>query len=122
MSVTSKTISKRKKAPAKKTLAIDFDGVIYDPSTHNIYPDTITYMDILCKRFKVIVFSARAANPGGLLTIRNVLNYHMIPVDEITSTKPQADLYIDDKAIHHTDWDSTLNQISQRLGLPINVI
>jgi hypothetical protein len=122
MSATSKTLSKRKKAPARKVLAIDFDGVIYNPTTHDLYPDTVVYLDILTKRFDVVIFSARAVNPEGLQFIRNVLQYHMIPVKDITSTKPMAALYIDDKAVHHTDWENTLSQISQRLGLPINVI
>ena len=34
-------------------------------------------------------------------------------VKDITSEKPRALVYIDDKAIRFTDWESTLNQFDE---------
>jgi ribonucleotide monophosphatase NagD (HAD superfamily) len=123
MSATSKPLPKRKKtASAQKVLAVDFDGVIFDPATNTLLPGALDYLNMLTRRFKVIIFSSRAATPAGAQFIRDLLQYHLIRVAEVTPMKPLADLYIDDKAVHHTDWEDTLQQISQRLNLSINLV
>lgn len=110
---------KPRQADKRLTLAIDFDGVIFDPSTKTVFTSSLDALDLLTHRFKVIVFSARAVTPAGQQFIRDVLFNNMVQVQEVTSIKPMADLYIDDKALHHVDWDTTLQKIEQRLGLPI---
>ena len=41
-------------------------------------------------------------------TIGDWMKYYQIPFDEITNVKPQADYYIDDKAIRFTSWDKVV--------------
>jgi len=43
------------------------------------------------------------------------LDRHEIPYDELWWNKPHADLIIDDAAHHHTDWNSTVDAIKQRI-------
>ena len=44
-------------------------------------------------------------------TLIHWLEEHHIPYDELWFGKPLADLYIDDKALHFTDWEKTLTEI-----------
>jgi hypothetical protein len=39
------------------------------------------------------------------------LNYYEIPYDEVTAIKPNADYYIDDKAIRFHNWEQTMQEI-----------
>jgi ribonucleotide monophosphatase NagD (HAD superfamily) len=110
----------KKKRPAapKATIAIDFDGVLADPVTKKPLPDALDTMDFLAnKGFRLIIFSARATSDVGRQTIIEWCQRHMVRVSEVTGKKPMADLYIDDKAIHHTSWMTTTDEIAARLGM-----
>lgn len=92
------------------TLAIDFDGVVHD-SKNPIAgrrmgaplagaKEALTELNF---DHKIIIFSVWAKGKGAI-TITDWMNYYDIPFTEITNIKPQADVYLDDKAIRFTSW------------------
>jgi len=94
-----------------KVHAIDFDGVIHDhknpvPGRRMGAPiegakEAIT--ELKRRGDTVIVHSVWAGNPK---VIEDWMRYYEIPFDEVTNIKPQADIYLDDKAVRFTDWKS----------------
>lgn len=90
-----------------KTLAIDFDGVLHaytSPWTkpEEIHdgpvPGAVAWVTAACKRFEVVVCSARAETPAGIVAITEWLSRHGFPPVEVTSEKPKAVVYLDDRA------------------------
>ena len=111
-----------------KNLAIDFDGVIHKNSKgyHDgtVYDDPIegSYeaLEILSKKYNLIIFSAKALpdrplvnGKTGVDLIWEWLEKHNIKqfISDVVSQKPRAVYYIDDKAIHFTNWNNILNKI-----------
>ena len=90
-------------------LAIDFDGTIHDhlnpiPGRHMGEP--IEGAKEALEAFKrrkdtIIIFSVNRVP-----VIKAWMLYWKIPFDDITNTKPDADYYIDDKAITFTSWNN----------------
>ena len=96
-----------------KILAIDFDGVIHD-FKHPIEGRRMgapiqgtkeTLDKFKLKGYKIIVFTVWG-DTKGRKTISDFMNYYKLPFDEVTNIKPQADYYIDDKAIKFENWES----------------
>ncbi len=97
-------------------LALDFDGVLHDFKN-----------PIEGKRMGAPISGALEATEAltdqghGLIvfTVNNIenvenwLDYYGFGDFIVTNTKPQADWYIDDKAIHFTDWQSILNRFPE---------
>lgn len=104
-------------------IAIDLDGTICE-----IRVDTKTYEEVLplpgaverLKEFRqaghyIIILTARhmktcGSNPGLVMAkIAKVtldwLEKHQIPYDEIFFGKPNADVYIDDRAMRFSHWE-----------------
>ena len=106
----------------RKTVCLDFDGVIHsyrsgwqgpgvipDPPIHR----TKEAIARIRKRYRVVVHSARCADEAGLQAIENWLAKHEIEVDEVCRFKPPAFVYVDDRAIHFGgDWDQTIAAIN----------
>jgi hypothetical protein len=109
-------------------LGIDFDGVIHDDSKgfHDgtIYgepiPGALDALKTLSKHFRIIIFTAKAkpdrplinGMSGSDLVEEWLLKYDVLKhVAEITSEKPRALLYIDDKGYRFENWKSTLSFI-----------
>lgn len=111
-----------------KNIAIDFDGVIhnFNKGWHDgtcygePLPGSLEAIKELSYRYNVIVFTAKAkpSRPlvGGKtgtelvkewLDKHNVLQY----VKDITSEKPRAQIYIDDKGYHFKNWLETLEYL-----------
>ena len=105
----------------KKTIAIDFDGVIHKNSKgfHDgtIYDDPIegSYeaLEKLAKKYTIIVYTCKAKPDRGLVNgktgttlVWEWLEKHDMAkfVSKVTSEKPRAVCYIDDKAVRFTDW------------------
>lgn len=130
----------------KKTLvaAVDFDGVIhkYSLGWHGgrIYDvpcdGAKEAMEGLKKAgFKIIIHTARirpnedpleVSPPPSEVQLSAVsvwLEKYNIPYDEIwtESGKPVAHIYIDDRAIRHSVWADTIDQINNILSLEISV-
>ena len=107
--------------PARKTICLDFDGVIHSYKSgwqgeSNIPDPPIHKVDVairkLRKHFHVVVYSARCRNEDGVLAIRRWLAKHNIEVDEVCHHKPPAFVYVDDRAVAFTgDWDETIAAI-----------
>jgi hypothetical protein len=105
----------------KPTVAIDFDGVIHvnENKDHSITNKTISgakeAIDKLKEKYKIVIFSARVRSEfginKGIKDISGFLDNNDIHYDDISICKPVAEYYIDDRAIHFTDWDDTLQQI-----------
>lgn len=93
-------------------LAIDYDGVIHDhknpPSGRKLGPPIVGAKEALIgfkKQGHKIIIHTVWGTPEGKPTIAKWFEYFQIPYDQITNIKPNADLYIDDKAVHFTTWN-----------------
>lgn len=96
----------------KKTVAMDFDGVLHaytspwtkateinDGPTPGALEAVLQYLDA---DYEVVVYSSRANDPEGRLCIQDWLEDHGFPGLEVTSKKPAAILYIDDRGYTFT--------------------
>ena len=101
----------------KGSVAIDFDGVINsyksgfvavdnipDPPVPGVFERIYEYLD---HGFKVHIFSTRNESAAGVLAILGWLDKHGMPPDRlsqlhISSSKPIAKLYIDDRGYQFT--------------------
>ena len=111
-----------------KNLAIDFDGVIH--TNHLGYYDGTIYgtpiqgvdkaLKILSTEFTLIIFTAKAKTTRPLVDGKNgveliwewLRKYKLAEyIKEVTSEKPRAFAYVDDKAIRFDNWDLTLKEI-----------
>jgi len=112
-------------------LAIDFDGVIHKNSKgfHDgtVYdepiPGAVDAIKHLSKKYDIVVFTAKAKSDRPLVDGKTgaeliwdwLGKYNLIPyIKEVTAEKPRAIAYIDDKAIHFTNWENILNEITDR--------
>lgn len=113
-----------------RQIGIDFDGVIHRCSKgyHDgtIYDDPIEgsleSIKKLSEKFEIIIYTAKARPDRPLvngktgielvwewLEIHGFKNY----VKDVTSIKPRAVFYIDDRAINFKDWSSTAKKLSE---------
>lgn len=103
----------------KKTIAIDFDGVIhkYSKGWHggSIYDDPVEgAMEAMChlhgKGYEIVIFTTRI-NFGEIKQwiISHLPDSHKDIDFEVTNIKPPAVAYIDDRAIRFTNWKDVLN-------------
>lgn len=113
-----------------RNVCIDFDGVIHD--NYDGFGDGTIYGSIIpgaaeaiqqfAERYNIIIFTAKAKPDRPLINdktgaelVMEWLEKHNLSqyVQEVTSEKPRALVYIDDKAIRFTDWVSTLTQFKE---------
>lgn len=109
-------------------IAIDFDGVLHKNSNGfydgTIYDDPVegSYEALkeISKNYTIIVFSAKARSDRGLVNgktgielIWQWLEKHNMKkfVSKVTSEKPRAVCYIDDKAIKFNNWKNAILEI-----------
>ena len=114
------------------TIAIDFDGVIHNANKgwHDgtcygePLPGAIDSIKLLSKKYKIIIFTAKAKPDRPLVNGKNGVElvkewFCKYKLDtyiyEITSEKPRAELYIDDNGYRFENWDDTLNFIENKL-------
>ena len=108
-----------KKEFKKKTLAIDFYGVIHkyskgwqDGSIYDVpMPGVKKSLTMLNKKFKIVIFSRRAVHQG-IRDIKKWLEFYKIPYNRVTKIKPRARWYIDDRAVRFITWKKTLGELS----------
>ncbi len=94
-------------------LAIDFDGVIHDfknPIPHRKMGPPIegakeALEEYTASGHEIIIFTVWGGTDQGRETIKKFMEYYKIPFHSITNEKPNADYYIDDKAIRFTNWN-----------------
>jgi hypothetical protein len=112
-----------------KNLAIDFDGVIHqfdgwgDGTCYgDPIPGSLEAICELSQKYNLIIFTAKARRDRPLVNgqtgeelVRDWLIKHNVYqyIKTITSEKPRACLYIDDKAYRFVDWSSTLTYMKQ---------
>lgn len=117
---------------SRKTVAIDFDGVIHD--AHQGWGDGTCYGDPipgsiesirkLAENYDIVIFTAKAKpdrplvdGKTGVMLVRewfikyNILDY----IKNITSEKPRAEIYIDDNGYRFENWDDTLKFVENEL-------
>lgn len=98
-------------------IAVDFDGVIHDPFHRQKgykmgipIPGAVEAVQQLYEAGnEIIVFTVRARNVDNIEHIAKWLDYFLIPYHYITALKPDADVFIDNKAISFSSWDKTLD-------------
>ena len=84
-------------------VAVDFDGVIYDKTSGTIIPGADKALqDIKKAGNEILIFTSRPDYARG--DIKAILEAHNVPYDQIQGGKPFYDLFIDDRALHFTDW------------------
>ena len=97
----------------KKTLCVDFDGVIHsyvsgwqgaDVVSDPPVKGALSWLhEMLCQGFDVCVYSSRSKEPGGVEAMRAWLEAHGLPTSTLDALrfpteKPAAYLTIDDRA------------------------
>ena len=111
-------------------IGIDFDGVIhkcskgyYDGTVYDgVVPGAAEALQKLSEMYTVIVYTCKARSDRGLvngktgtalvwkwLEENNIAQY----VSKVTSEKPRAVAYIDDKAIRFTNWNDALAKLQR---------
>lgn len=100
-------------------LSIDFDGVLHDKA-HPLpnrrmgapLPDAPAALATLRKRgYTLVIHTTMATSPSGAKAVEDWMKYYKLPYDSITAIKPTAAYYIDDKAIKHINWTTTLKEL-----------
>ena len=111
----------------QNNISIDFDGVIHHhlgvgdgTVSGGIIPGAREALQLLSEKYRIIIFTAKAKPDRPLvngktgtelvwewLERQGVAQY----VHSITSEKPRAVCYIDDKAIRFDNWTQTLNMV-----------
>ena len=111
-------------------IAIDFDGVIhnFDKGWHDgtcygdPIPGALEAIKDLSQNYKIIIFTAKAKpnrplvqGKTGLTLVEEWLKKHDIfkYVSEITSEKPRAQIYIDDRGYRFINWSKAINDIKE---------
>lgn len=111
-----------------KTLAIDFDGVVHDyqnplPGKRMgaPMPGAEEALETLYQRgFKIVIHTVKAVTEGGREAVEQWLDYYGLDYHEVTASKPNADVYIDDKAIKHHSWQDTKEQLQIWFGIDLD--
>lgn len=93
----------------RKTVVLDFDGVIHEYKSRWISPGIISdgpvegvsrfISELRANNYKVVVVSARFKSNEGKNAVKEWLAENKIFVDELSVEKPPAIVYIDDRAI-----------------------
>ena len=104
-----------------KTLAIDFDATIasYEPDQYPAIgtplPGAIEALKTLKDEgYQIVILSSRALHPEGKTAILDWLDQYGAPDVIVTGEKVPAELYVDDRGVHFTDWSEALKQIRER--------
>lgn len=105
----------------KKTVILDFDGVIHSYVSGWKGADVISDLPTqgtkeaiakLRKTYTVVVVSSRCHQSGGVHAIKNWLDLHGIEVDAVTNDKPPHICTVDDRAFRFEgDWQAVIDGI-----------
>jgi hypothetical protein len=110
-SARSSASRKRPRARPKKTLVVDFDGVLHSYTSGwkgpTVIPDppvqgALGFLARAVERFDVAVLSSRSREPGGIDAMKRWLADHGLEPDVLAKlrfprTKPPAHVYLDDR-------------------------
>jgi hypothetical protein len=103
-----------------KTIAIDFDDTIHDTKNTDwpnmgspLQGSRSSIIKLKKLKNKIIIFSARAATPAITTSIEVWLKQQKIPFDLVTNVKPNADVFVDDRALRfENDWAATMKELN----------
>ncbi len=117
----------RVKDEEQYNISVDFDGVIHQhfgvgdgTVSGDIIPGAKDALRDLAARYRIILFTAKAKpdrplvnGKTGIELVWEWLEKHGVAqyIHSITSEKPRAVCYIDDKAIRFVDWNQTLSDV-----------
>ena len=97
-------------------LAVDFDSVIHDP--YNVRKgykmgQPVAGAGEAIRQLKrqghtIVIFPVWADTEKKRQAIVGWLTYFNVPFDDITSTKPDADVYVDDRGYRFVSWEETV--------------
>lgn len=110
-------------------VCLDFDGTLHDTSTvpkgkrlgRPVAGAVAACFEMVRAGNKLVVHTARAGHSEDLTWLRQWLDYWGFPNElfmAVSYGKPQADLYVDDKAHRFNDWDIVLDVVVH--GYPPN--
>jgi hypothetical protein len=121
-SASEEVLEKNGIQPPRRTICLDFDGVIHSYQSgwqgETVIPDPpIHGVDRAIKRlrkdYRVVVHSARCKTESGRHAVCQWLARHNIEVDDVCGEKPPAFVYVDDRAVRFTgDWLETIESIN----------
>jgi len=124
------TYSKLQHQENNLQIAIDFDGVIHRNSK-GFYDGTvydkpikgaIEAIKLLSKKYTIVVFTAKAKSDRPLVNGKTgeqlvwdwLVKYKLDSyIKEVTSEKPRAICYIDDRGVRFESWEQTLNFLDE---------
>lgn len=99
-------------------ICVDFDGVLHDidnPIAGRRMGAPILgakeALEELSKDNEIVIFTVRATDNRTAKVVEDWMDYFEIPYHSITNVKINADVYIDDKAIHFTSWTQTMLEL-----------
>lgn len=97
-------------------LAIDFDGTLHD-ITHPIAGKRMgepiagalqAMEDLYDQGHRIIIYTVRAATKQGKEVVEEWLDHFGIDFHDITAVKPNADMFIDDRAVRFETWEQVM--------------
>jgi hypothetical protein len=119
---TAETAAANGIEPVRRTICLDFDGVVHSYRSgwcgSEIIPDppihgTREAIARLRQRYRVVIHSSRCSTEAGRRAVEHWLARHEIVVDEVCIHKPPALVYVDDRAVQFRgDWDQALIAIN----------
>jgi hypothetical protein len=107
----------------KPTVILDFDGTIHLYNSGwkgvDVIPDLPTVgcreaVELLRRRYRVVVVSTRCNEPAGIAAIWAWLRLHQIEVDDVARDKPASLVTVDDRALRFEgNWNEILGKIDE---------
>lgn len=91
------------------TVALDYDGTLVDKTQHWLPGAEQALRAILTRGHRVIIHSSRANSETGVKQIEARLG----PLAQrvMIKPKPEADVYLDNKAVRFTNWSDALTHL-----------
>lgn len=97
-------------------IAVDFDKTTHDPDNRSpgkkmgqpVPGAAQSIKQLRDQGHRIIIFPTWADTEQKRRAIIDWLTYFGVPFDDITSTKPDADAYLDDRAVRFTSWEKAL--------------
>lgn len=106
-------------------IAVDFDNVLYAydgrwaGGTLHLAPvegAVAAMQQMAAQGHTLLIFSTRGWLKAHRARMAAWLDAHAIPYHVVARTKPNADIYIDDKALRFTNWGDALAFIAEMKG------